>query len=403
MSSPEINHRSDKTDELSITTLGLAQICSWGTLYYSFPQLAGAMMAEYDWNKSEVYGALTVSLLFSAIAAVPIGSIIDRGRGRQVMTFGSLVAGLLFISGYWINSLYGFYVLFAGIGFLHAATLYEAAFSVIVHRFDMKQAKKNITTLTLWGGFASTVFIPLIEWVLQYRGWRETMVLLGLINILFCGSIYSRLPSHKASLLDRAEETQTKHVRWALQQPIFWSLLICFAIFAAAGTTFKFHLYPILMEKGLSPTEVVGIIAVLGPSQVLGRLLLAFFSERISIINLGILTASTLPVVFVAFAFMPTHAWLLIPFVVAFGAASGTMTIVKGIAIPELLTKDAYGAINGALNFPIKIIKAFSPAIAAALWYISNDYNGVLIVLACLGIVAAISFALTTKAPSYRC
>lgn len=407
MSSSEMNRLPPKSDnsndKFSISALGLAQICSWGTLYYSFPQLAEAMMGEYHWNKSEVYGALTVSLLFSAVAAVPIGWIIDQGRGRQVMTFGSIVAGLLFILGYWINSLWGFYLLFAGIGFLHAATLYEAAFSVIARRFNTIQAKKHITNLTLWGGFASTLFIPLIEWVLQYRGWRETMVFLGMVNILFCGLIYSRLPSDRPSEPVQKKASQSKHVRWALQQPIFWSLLVCFSVFAAAGTTFKFHLYPILVEKGLSATEVVGIIAVLGPSQVLGRFLLSIFSEKISIVNLGILTASTLPVVFVAFAFMPAHTWVLIPFAVAFGAATGTMTIVKGIAIPELLTKEAYGSINGALNLPVKLVKALSPTIAAALWYIGNDYNGVLIVLAGLGIAAAISFAIATKVPSSGC
>ncbi|PCJ38647.1 MAG: MFS transporter [Moraxellaceae bacterium] len=394
---------------LSITALGLAQVCSWGTLYYSFPQLAEAMMTEFGWHKSEVYGALTVSLLFSAIAALPIGRAIDAGYGRQVMTLGSFLAGSIFIAGSRLETLWSFYLVFAGIGLLHAATLYEAAFSVIAHRFDAGQAKKHITTLTLWGGFASTVFIPLIEWSLQQGGWRNTMLILGLLNIFVCAVIYSRLPEAGSEYVDTQETAKHKktktsstvNVRWALQQPIFWALLLCFSIFGAAGTTFKFHLYPLLMEKGLTATEVVGIIAVLGPSQVLGRFLLALFPEKISIVNLGIVTAATLPIVFAAFAYLPAVTWMLIPFAIAFGAATGTMTIVKGIAIPELLTQQAYGAINAAMNIPVKLIKAFAPAIAAVLWTIGNNYTGVLIVLMGLGLAAAISFALASKVPSY--
>lgn len=388
--------------------LGVAQICSWGTLYYSFPQLAESMITEFAWSKSEAYGALTVSLLFSAIAVWPLGRAIDKGRGRQVMTAGSLLAGLFFIAGSQLCTLWSFYVVFAGIGFLHAATLYEAAFSVIANHFEAPSAKRHITTLTLWGGFAGTVFIPLIEYLLELHGWRNTMVLLGLANILICATIYSRLPAplnksvnNKQGLTKKS--VKPKNVRWALKQPMFWSLLFCFSFFAAAGTTFKFHLYPILIEKGLSGTEVVAIIAVLGPSQVAGRLLLALFSEKIFIVNLGILTASVLPVVFIAFAFLPASIWILVPFAVAFGAASGTMTIVKGIAIPELLTKDAYGAINGAMNIPVKLVKAFSPSIAAAVWYVNSDYNSVLILLAALGLVSAISFVFATKIESYRC
>jgi len=395
----------------SITAMGIAQICSWGTLYYSFPQLAEAMMSEFAWTRSQVYGALTVSLLFSAVAALPVGRAIDRGHGRKVMSLGSLLAGLLFMAGAEIESLWSFYLLFAGIGLLHGATLYDAAFAVIANRFNGPETKKHITTLTLWGGFASTLFIPLIEWGLQQGGWRNVMVALGMVNIFISGLIYWRLPMAKTkgdavdvkvnhvSNQAKPQSTQSKNARWVLQQPIFWSLLLCFSIFAAAGTTFKFHLYPILMEKGFSAIEVVGIIAVLGPSQVVGRLLLALFSEKVSMKNLGVLTSATLPIVFGAFAFMPANTWLLIPFAIAFGAATGTMTIVKGIAIPELLTKEAYGAINGLMNIPLKIIKAFAPSVAAMLWYLSHDYNGVLMVLMGLGVAATISFALATRVP----
>ena len=404
------NPQRTSAEGFSITTLGIAQICSWGTLYYSFPQLAEAMMAEFAWQKSEVYGALTVSLLFSALAALPMGRAIDAGHGRQVMTVGSFLAGMVFIAGSTLDTLWGLYLVFAAIGFLHAATLYDAAFSVIAHRFDGPQAKKHITTLTLWGGFASTLFIPLIEWSLHQGGWRHTMMILGLINIFFCALIYSRLPPAVALASapnitpdDVQEKSPTpKNVRWALQQPIFWTLLISFSIFSAAGTTFKFHLYPLLVEKGLSATEVVGIIAVLGPSQVAGRFLLALFSDRVSIVNLGILTAATLPIVFAAFAYMPAESWILIPFAIVFGAATGTMTIVKGIAIPELLTRQAYGAINAAMNIPVKWVKAFAPAVAAVIWTAGNGYTGVLIVLMGLGVAAVISFALATKVPSYR-
>ena len=407
-SASELSPKPKQAEGLSIASLGIAQICSWGTLYYSFPQLAEEMMAEFAWSKSQVYGALTVSLLFSAMAALPIGRAIDKGRGRQVMTAGSLLAGLLFISGSQLEALWSFYAIFAGIGFLHAATLYDATFSVIANRFEPVSAKKHIITLTLWGGFASTLFIPLIEWLLQWGGWRNTMIVLGLVNIFLCSAIYWRLPAPSRALREKNPEKEEKistpiNVRWALKQPMFWSLLCCFSLFAAAATTFKFHLYPILMEKGLPAIEVVAIIAVLGPSQVAGRVLLALFSEKLSIVNLGILTASTLPIVFIAFAFLPASMWMLIPFAVAFGAASGTMTIVKGIAIPELLTKESYGVINGAMNIPVKVINAFSPSVAAAVWYVNDSYAGVFILLAILGVAAAVSFALATKIQSPHC
>lgn len=400
--------QANSLEGFSIVLLGIAQICSWGTLYYSFPQLAEAMMAEFTWSKSDAYGALTLSLLFSALAAVPVGRAIDKGLGRPLMTLASVLAGILLIAGSRIESLWAFYLVFSGVGLLQAATLYDAAFSLIANRFDMTTTKRHITTLTLWGGFAATVFIPLIEYLLQLGGWRNTMIVLGLINLSVAVLIYRCIPvarSHSTNKIHaRTRKTsKSKNVTWALRQPMFWSLLFCFSLFAAAGTTFKFHLYPILLEKGLSASEVVAIIAVLGPSQVAGRFLLALFSEKLSITNLGIFMASSLPLVFIAFAYLPVSVYLLIPFAIAFGAASGIMTIVKGIAIPELLSKEAYGAINGAMNVPVKLIKAFSPWIAAALWYVSGSYHAVLISLAFIGLLSVVSFVIATKVESYRC
>ena len=67
---------------LFIAGLGVGQICSWGSLYYSFPLIAEAMRTDLNWSKPDLYGAATVGLLASGLAVYPLGSAIDRGRGR---------------------------------------------------------------------------------------------------------------------------------------------------------------------------------------------------------------------------------------------------------------------------------------------------------------------------------
>src|SRR3546814_9091869 len=71
----------------------------------------------------------------------------------------SVAAGLLLVACSQVSSILVFYAIFAAIGFLHAATLYEPAFAVIARRVGAGNARRGITALTLWGGFASTVFI----------------------------------------------------------------------------------------------------------------------------------------------------------------------------------------------------------------------------------------------------
>lgn len=231
-------------------------------------------------------------------------------------------------------------------------------------------------------------------------------MVLGVINIVICAGIYAKLPlCHPKSInevpSDGIQINQQHNIRWALKQPIFWALLVCFALFAASASTFKFHLYPLLLEKGLSLQEVMILMAIMGPSQVIGRFIMKIIGGDISALQIGIMTTIALPLTFFALALLPAGLGYYLPCIIIFGSATGIMTIVKGIAVPELLTKQAYGAINGAMNVPIKMIKAFAPAIAAFIWLSTSSYHSVLLVLGGVSILAVIAFAAIKKLATY--
>jgi hypothetical protein len=230
------------SDAIFISCLGIAQICSWGSLYYSFPVLAEAMGRDQGWSKPELYGAATLGLALSGLAAYPVGAAIDKGHGRTIMAGASVIAGLLMLAWSQTSSLIQFYLIFAGIGCLQAATLYEPAFAVIARRFGAGRARRGITALTLWGGFASTVFIPLTQVLIDQSGWRGALVALGLINIALCGGLYfavirpSRDPQPPApppADSPPGAQRQRSALSRAAHRPVFWALALTFIAYAA--------------------------------------------------------------------------------------------------------------------------------------------------------------------------
>jgi hypothetical protein len=46
--------RFSSAEQRFIGALGIAQICSWGSLYYGFPLIAEAMSTEFGWTKPSV-------------------------------------------------------------------------------------------------------------------------------------------------------------------------------------------------------------------------------------------------------------------------------------------------------------------------------------------------------------
>lgn len=411
---------ADKAGGL-VTALGIGQVCAWGSLYYSFPLIAEAMGVEFGWSKTELYGPATIGLVLAAIAAYPVGVAIDRGHGRWVMGLSSLSAGILFILWSQVDTLLAFYLLTAGLGALQAATLYEPAFAVIARRVGPLRSRRAITTLTLWGGFASTVFIPLVQWLMDRWGWRDALVVLGLVNIVLCTSMYFRFirpaldiipykgeaPRSEAAGTGPTEGRSTggnpinrgsqrdidRHaVRESLRRPIFWALFLSLTVYAAMFSAFTFHMYPMLLERGIGTIDVVQAIALIGPAQVTGRILIIVFAPKASMRVIGSVVVATFPVTFVALGLINPTFWPVAAICVTYGAANGIFTIVRSLVVPEMLSRHAYGAINGMLTVPATLARAAAPLGAALLWSVTASYNGVLVGIIVSALILAGSF-----------
>lgn len=382
-----------------IAGLGVAQIISWGSLIYAFPLLAGPMGRDLGWTKPETYLLASLALAMAGLAAYPVGSAIDRGRGRTVMAVGSALAGGSLLLWAIAGSAFLLVPAFIGIGVAQAMTLYDPAFAVIARQFG-DRARDGITSLTLWGGFASTVFIPIVQILLDLFGWRQTLMGLALFNLLLC------LPLHLWLLRDDgtvqhaspAQGAQDKlALRWALRQWVFWGLAATFMLYFAAFTSVTFHLYPLLAERGIDAAHIVTIMSIIGPAQVAGRVVVMGLARSLSMRVVGRLTTAALALSLLGLALAGGDFWLLALFALIYGGANGVLTIVRGASVPEMLTVRAYGSINGALSTPINIVRAAAPSVTALLHAAVGSYDGVLAAWLVMAALMLLAFWLTAR------
>lgn len=391
------------------SALGVSQICAWGVLYYSFPQVADAMGRDLGWSKTDLYLAPTLSLIVAGLSAIPVGIAIDRGYGQWVLSLGAIFAGLLLIVWSHVETVASFYIVFAGIGVASAATLYEASFAVVVRRNGAEGARRDITLLTLWGGFASTIFIPLIELLLDTWGWRNSLVLLGLVPLVLCFPLnaYAAKPYvdvfRRVPLENISESGATTGLKWAAGQPTYWALIAVYVTHAAVFSAFTYHAYPLLQELGLETSGVVTVLALIGPAQVAGRGGLHLLRRDPSLVSLGVGTSTVTLLVFLGFYLAPPGLTVLAFLAVLYGAANGIMTIIRGMAVPALLTERSYGRITGSLVMPSMVAKAGAPLAAAALWEFHQGYDFVLLALISGSALLTLSFAIAVfTSRSYR-
>src|SRR5690606_34548864 len=145
---------------------------------------------------------------------------------------------------------------------------------------------------------------------------------------------------------------QSAIIRAALRSPVFWAILVSFTAYSAALTALTFHFVPLLGEFGVPAAAAVAAFAVVGPAQVVGRFLLAGLGGRIGARGAGRIVVLLFPLA--TAMLLPgwtSWAWLA-AFAALYGLANGIMTIVRSTAVPDLLTRQAYGTLNGLIGLP---------------------------------------------------
>ncbi len=147
--------------------------------------------------------------------------------------------------------------------------------------------------------------------------------------------------------------------------------------------------------------SVVLVLTLIGPAQVVGRIIVAAIAERAPIRRVGVGTILALPMALALLLLPGGGVPALVLFAILYGAANGIMTIIRGAAVPEMLTPRAYGAVNGLLSLPGSVCKALAPLLVALIWDRSGSYQPVLWlgIAACVPILAGFLLAAFTRPP----
>lgn len=394
--------QADSHDRLVTWALALAQLVSWGSVYYSFSLLVVPMEQTMGWSRTATNAALSVGLLVSGFAAYPIGRWIDLGLGRRVMVVGSVIAAAMLLLWAGAQSLTVLFVAWIGLGISMAATFYDPVFAVVTHRYP-RSFRTKITLITLVAGFASTVFIPLTQLLVGSVGWRTSLVVLAALNLIICLPIHVlAIRSSRADVSSRPNDGAVKlandaATRRALRTPTFWALAVCFTAYYATFAALTFHLVPLMVERGVSNAVLVTTMALIGPAQVAARAVWFTFGRTVHVSTVGIIVVALFPLSTIVLISAGHSAALLWLFALCYGAANGLMTILRGTIVQDLMWTEGYGAVSGMLSFPSNVAKGIAPIAAASIWSFTHGYVAVEWTVFLVSILSAIAFFVAVR------
>ena len=335
----------------AILALGITQIIAWGTTLYALGVLGKPIAADTGWSQGLVFGGLTIGLLVSAGVSTLVGRAIDRRGGQKIMVLGSLLmaTGLIWLA--LVETPYAYLAAWAVLGVSMRMCLYDAAFAALV-QVTPSRGLRAISYLTLFGGFASSVFWPIAHSLNAAYGWRTTLLIFAAINLCVC------LPLHWIGLARRENQAQAEVAAATapasaaaappLEGPARMLAMLLFGLIVAASAivfgAMAAHLVPVLEASGLAAVAAVWIASLKGVAQVAG-------------VSIAVMPLSFLVLLLGGANFMAALAFTLL-----FGISNGLVTIMRGAVPLALFGPKGYGEVLGILATPYLLLAAVAPA-----------------------------------------
>jgi MFS family permease len=366
-----------------VLALGIGQCVNWGVLYYAFAVLLLPVEAALGAERWVVAGAFSLALLLSAIAAPIVGRWSDRGYGASLVQAGGYAAaGLL---GIWalVPSLWALYGVWAGLGLCMAAALYEPAFVVVGRALGDPAARlRALGVVTLVGGLASTIFLPLTDALVRVGGWRAAIVALAVLIALSTWMIHRialaglREDRRREAILEPQAAQTTANIT---SGPRLWFLMPVFGVASLSSAAVIANLVPALAERAVTPATAAAFGAMFGLMQLPGRALMTH--GRFSASPLLLLTGS------LALQALGLITWAMLPSMLSafigiglFARGSGLMTLVRPYLVHAVFERHETGYLNGRLAQAQQLARAAGPVLAAGA-VTAVSYSAVLAIL----------------------
>ena len=334
---------------------------------YAYGALLLHLVTDIGITPGVASGVFSVTILVFFLVGAPAGILADRDGPRPVLLGGAVAigAGLLLTSAArGPGALFLGHGLLVGIGM---GTAFVPLVSAVAQVFDRhRSAAMGVAVSGI--GVGTLVMAPVVAWLIEAVGWRDTYAGLGLGTAAVLTASALLLP-HRAGHQPpgRTAGRTPPSTRSALRSRRY-GVLYAAQVLLALALFLPFALLPAYAQSvGMSPVPAAGLVGLLGLASVAGRLLLGVLARRI-----GVVACYRGCYLLVGLSFA---LWLLpgdghpslAVFAVAFGLGYGGFVALLPSVVAELFGLTRFGTLTGVLYTANALGAGAGPWLAGAL------------------------------------
>ena len=415
----------------TVLATGIIGFLGVGFVGLGFSVLFKPIMSELSLNRAVTSMAASVQTLGRGILSPTGGWIADKYGPRMIMFFGifCLVLGCMLM--YFVNSLWAYLVVWGiVIGAGHSLGYTIITDKAIINWF-VKKSGMALNTKFAIQSLAGILLLPLIAWLVENQGWRETCVIAGIVIAVVSVPLtwffvkthrpeyYGLLPDGKTKNgeVDKADQATDQEVappekteeveftfRQTMKTPSYWLIITVSAIFSLALPIMNVHCIPFLTDLDIDPVRAASMMAITVTAGVPARLIGGYIVDRIKtgqlrfVIAVGyLLQAIGITTFLVSKSIDMIYVWFLL-----FGFGQGISQSVQLPLYARYFGRKAYGSILGStmvMNVPTGLI---APVYTGWVYDTTGTYMNVFFLFAVLLGVAGVlaCFVIPPKPPA---
>lgn len=384
----------------SLVAAGAVLGCVGVGALFSLAVLLQPMGSDTGWSRAGLSAAMTVAFLASGFAGFGWGALGDRIGPRPVVLAGSVLLGVALVLASRATTLLQFQLTFGLLLGVAVASFFAPVMAATAAAFDRRR-NLAIALVSAGVGVAPMTMSPLVAWLLTQVGWRETLLVLGLLcwALTLPAAWFVRAApagdAHATSGVAAAGMTMAQ----ALRSKPFIVLALAFFACCAAHSGPIFHTVSYAVGCGLSVTAAVTIYSMEGAAGLGGRLLFGLLGDRYGakpVLVAGLAIQALAAVAYLAVERLGGFYAVAFVFGLAYG---GTMPLYASLA-REAFPPRILGGVIGAMTMLSGLGMALGPLLGGWLFDRYGSYAWMYLGSLMLGLAAAAVVTLFPRSPS---
>lgn len=392
-----------------ILAAAIGQFATVGSMNYVPGVFLKPMSDEFGWTRAEFTLALTLGQFVLAFAGFFVGAYVDRHGGRRPMLVGATVLVLALLAHTQIQELWQWIILNGVLVTSGGALAGNLVVNVTLSKWFVERRGRAVAVASMGVSFAGIIYPPAATLAVETWGWRGAWFALAIaaaVLIYPVAMLMRRAPEDHglfpdgrsavevaagAARIATAEFATSLTRRQAVRTPAFYLIVFAFGFGGLAIIVPVIQGIPLMTDAGYSRSVASFMIVLTSIPSMLTKPLWGYLvdkapANRLAAIGFVLNAVAILGIVLSvnAHATPVVYAmWLLL------GFGWGGMIPLQEVVWATYFGRRYLGAVRSAgLPFSL-LVSAGGPLIVSFYFDLAGDYNGALIAVAVLGLVAA--------------